>query len=347
MSNNNYREAHEYFNKANNVIEGYKDASQLSVKYKNIADEKDALSHYENGTVSAKAEKYRDASEQFEKATSFVANFKDSQALAIKYKEMADNKDAQSHYERGMEFVKSKHYREAAEQFEKSSTFVSNYKESQSLSSKYKLLADENDAKLHYEKGQSFFNAKNYADAEKEFLASESFIKGYKDAIALAKKSSINESIKLVLNIDTPDYTVKEAAQKMINENNTEFFKVLMKQFQVESDYRVQNNLLRALSFYVDPDWFRLVKSIVDRGRTRQYDIVWAGIISLHGNICKANPKFDTCGNVIPFMCKLYCFDPDKDTFQGVKRVTYEFLSSYSYKKDFFSECIKMNPGCK
>ncbi len=189
VKSNNNREAADYFTKANNIVEGYKDATTLATKYKGIADEKDAQSHYDKGVTLAKSENYRDASEQFEKATSFVATFKDSQSLAIKYKAKADEKDAVSHFEQGMSLVKTGSFREAAEQFEKSNSFVSNFKDSQSLSSKYKSLADGKDAQSHYESGQAYLAKNNFAEAEKEFLAADGFIKGYKDAVALAEKA--------------------------------------------------------------------------------------------------------------------------------------------------------------
>lgn len=174
---------------ADNAVDGYKDARTLVNKYKAVADEKDADRHYREGVDLATAQKYRDAANEFKSATSFVPVYKDAKELMSKYKTMADEKDAQTHYNKAVELAKADNFRTASEEFQTVTSFVADFKDAKSLASKYKNMADEKDALDHYEKGKMFMSQNDFQSAEKEFISSNNYIQGYKDALALAEKA--------------------------------------------------------------------------------------------------------------------------------------------------------------
>lgn len=189
VSMEEYRDASKKFISADDITNNYKDAKTLASKYEAMADEKNAQICYEKGTAFVITGSFRDASVQFNKAVSFVPNFKDAQALATKYKTIADEKDAQTCYDKGLALVNAGNFRDAGIQFNKAVSFVSSFKDAQALATKYKNMADEKDAQAHYEKGQALMSQNDFKAAEKEFLSANNYLKGYKDALLLAEKA--------------------------------------------------------------------------------------------------------------------------------------------------------------
>jgi len=189
VTKKDYREASVQFKNADDITNGYKDAKASAVANKAMADEKDAQTCYEKGTSLAEEGNFRDASTQFKKATSFVSTFKDAQVLATKYKTMADEEDAQACYEKGTSLAETGNFRDASAQFKMATSFVSTFKDAQALATKYKTMADEKDAQACYERGQTYLSQNDFKAAEKEFLAANGYIKGFKDALTLAQKA--------------------------------------------------------------------------------------------------------------------------------------------------------------
>jgi tetratricopeptide (TPR) repeat protein len=188
-SENKYREASNEFNKSLSFVSNYKDATDMKEKYKKMADEEDAIKHYKEGQRLANEKKYRDASNEFDKALSFVRNFKDSSDLKAKYKKLADEEDAEKHYIEGKKLINEKKYRDASNEFSKSLSFVSGYKDSQSLKEKYKKMADEQDAEKHYQEGKRLMQQKKYTLAYDEFVKSNEYVYSYKDVLQLIDES--------------------------------------------------------------------------------------------------------------------------------------------------------------
>ncbi|MDY0341962.1 MAG: hypothetical protein RBR28_00190 [Lentimicrobium sp.] len=189
VSKEKYRDASKKFMSADDITGNYKNAKTLASKYEAMADEKDAQICYDKGTAFVNTDNFRDASIQFNKAVSFMPNFKDAQALATKYKTIADENDAQICYNKGKTLVNVGNFRDAVIQFNKAVSFVSNFKDAKALATKYKNMADEKDAQAHYEKGQALMNQNEFKGAEKEFLSANNYVKGYKDALLLAEKA--------------------------------------------------------------------------------------------------------------------------------------------------------------
>ena len=192
---NEFRKAEEEFNITLSFVADYKDAKALANEYKQKADEQDAEIHYQKGVELANSQNYRQASEEFYKVLPFVPGYKDSEALAIEYKQKADEQDAEIHYQKGVELANSQNYRQASEEFKKALPFVPGYKDSEALAIEYKQKADEQDAEIHYQKGVELANSQNYRQASEEFKKALPFVPGYKDseALAIEYKQKANE----------------------------------------------------------------------------------------------------------------------------------------------------------
>lgn len=148
--------------------------------------------HYKEGARLAKENKYREAADEFTKTLSYMDNYKDAAVLKEKFITMANENDAKICYDKGITFVKTKDYRNASEQFNAANTYIQHYKDSEQLSIKYKNMADEQDAKVHYEKGLELIKNQNYSKAYEELVAANNYIDGYKDSTALIKQCKDN-----------------------------------------------------------------------------------------------------------------------------------------------------------
>lgn len=130
VSYQQHRAAANAFAKALTFIPNYKDAVQLAAKYKNIADQEDALKHYTQGQNLAAQHQYRAAMNSFQQALSFVANYRNSHRLVIKYKQLADEEDAKQQYALAEQYMEQQDFEAAANAFDASRSFVPDFRDS-------------------------------------------------------------------------------------------------------------------------------------------------------------------------------------------------------------------------
>jgi tetratricopeptide (TPR) repeat protein len=187
----------EYYSGGKNDLKVYTDKI-IAIPLVDVAKKKEAVKdkaaslHYKEGTQLVKEKKYRDAAGEFDKALSFVPNYKDAAGLKEKYTNIANTGDAEDHYIKGINYAKNMEYRNAVEEFSSSLTFVPNYKDAEPLSAKYKAMADEQDAKIHYDKAIDLMNKKDYSGAYEEFKESTKYVSDYKDTAEFMKKCEDN-----------------------------------------------------------------------------------------------------------------------------------------------------------
>jgi tetratricopeptide (TPR) repeat protein len=174
--NEQYREAAEELEKSLSFVPNYKDARPLADKYKGLADQKDALKLYQKGKEFAEQESFREASSAFKRSLLFIPDYKDARLLADKYKGLADQKDAIELYQRGKEFAEQESFREASNAFSGALSFVPNYKDAGPLADKYKGLADQKDAQLHYDRGVILMGQNRFQEADAEFQKANDYV---------------------------------------------------------------------------------------------------------------------------------------------------------------------------
>ena len=184
----NFREAVKEFERSVNFITSYKNSEKLIKECTALANQKDALKHYEKGKELANQDRLRDASQEFKESLTFVPDFKDAKLLEKKYVNLANQKDALKHYEKGKELANQDRLRDASQEFKESLTFVPDFKDAKSLEKKYENLANNTDAKEHYDTGMTLMNQNKFQEAQTEFLKANEYIDGFKDALLLAKK---------------------------------------------------------------------------------------------------------------------------------------------------------------
>ena len=147
-----------------------------------------ALDHYNKATLLAKSNKFREATEEFENTLSFIANFKNASELKSKYKKLADEKDSSNNYEQGLSFAKQNKHREASRAFNASISYIPDYKDAAALYDKHRKIADEIDAKKHYDNGIILANKEQFREASNEFNKALSYVSGYLDSSELETK---------------------------------------------------------------------------------------------------------------------------------------------------------------
>lgn len=144
MYNGNYRQAVVSFDKANQVIYGYKDSKQLSDTCKQLANEAEAKVHYTNAIELGGREKYAEAIAEFRKANLFVPHYKNSDDLIKTYTRMMNEKEAEEHYESGLELMANENYKEAKGKFERVIALVGDYKNARKYLNNCKQKLGEN-----------------------------------------------------------------------------------------------------------------------------------------------------------------------------------------------------------
>jgi len=136
VQNKQHRAAAKAFSKAASFIPNYQDAPQLAVRYKNIADQEDALKHYNAAQRLATAQQYRDAAAEFKVSLAFVANYRNALSLSMKYKDLADQQDARRQYELAQQYMEQQNFQAASQAFQASENFVMNFRDARFMAQK-------------------------------------------------------------------------------------------------------------------------------------------------------------------------------------------------------------------
>jgi len=93
--------------------------------------------------------------------------------------------------------------REAVKEFRETLTFIPKFRDAKELADKYEKIANEQDAKTHYERGMSLMNQYKFKEAEAEFSKVNEYVRGYKDALQLQTrcKEAIPNDKQIILAI--------------------------------------------------------------------------------------------------------------------------------------------------
>lgn len=89
--------------------------------------------YYDKAIVISKSNDLRRASAFFAKATSYVPDYKDAALLRDKHKRIADEADAETYYQEGLQLLKDSKFQDAATAFNKSQGFIPGYKDAAKL----------------------------------------------------------------------------------------------------------------------------------------------------------------------------------------------------------------------
>lgn len=182
MYNGNYRQAVTNFEKTTQVIYGYKDARQLAATCKQLADEAEAKVHYTNGLELGGREKYAEAIAEFRNANSLVPHYKNSDELISRYTRMMNEKEAEDHYENGLELSGKGKYVEAISELKQANLSIPHYKNSDELIKTYTRMMNEQEAEDHYENGLELMANENYKEAKGKFEKVITLVGDYKNA---------------------------------------------------------------------------------------------------------------------------------------------------------------------
>jgi len=185
----NYRQATHEYNRALSFVPGYSDAVALAAKAKGLADLADARIYYGQGKQAAQNQQHRAAAEAFARAESFVRGFKDAHVLALRYKDLADREDALASYLEGERLAGGQHYREASAAFERALSFVPNYRDAHVLALHFSDLANREDARRHYRKGERLMDRQDFDQAAQAFDQADHFVSGFRNARELAARA--------------------------------------------------------------------------------------------------------------------------------------------------------------
>ncbi len=89
--------------------------------------------YYDKAIVISKSNDSRKASAFFAKATSYVPDYKDAALLRDKHKRIADEADAETYYQEGLQLLKDSKFQDAATAFNKSQEYIPGYKDAAKL----------------------------------------------------------------------------------------------------------------------------------------------------------------------------------------------------------------------
>jgi len=132
---------------------------------------------------------YRVAAIAFAKADGLIRGFKDARMLAVKYKAVADQEDALANYLEGERLVESHHYRGAAVAFAKAAEFVPGFRDADQLAAHYTDLADRDDARSYYRKGERLMDRQEFDQAAIAFDQADRFVPGFRHAREMAERA--------------------------------------------------------------------------------------------------------------------------------------------------------------
>jgi len=124
-----YRDAAQAFTHALSYVSNFRDAYELSVRYRHLADKQDAEKHYQLGLSAAQRGQYRDAAKQLQRADSFIAGYKDTRNLYHHYTQLANEQDASLHYSLALNKVNQGRFAEAAREFRAANHFIPGFRD--------------------------------------------------------------------------------------------------------------------------------------------------------------------------------------------------------------------------
>jgi len=184
-----YRQAAGEFNRALSFVAGYRDAIKLAAETKHLADLADARIEYVKGVQAVGAHEHRAAATAFARADAFIRGFKDAHQLAMKYKAIADQEDALANYLQGERLAEAHHYRDAAAAFTTALGFVPDFRDAGLLSARYTDLANREDARRYYRKGERLMDRQEFDQAAIAFDQADRFVPGFRHAGAMADRA--------------------------------------------------------------------------------------------------------------------------------------------------------------
>ena len=114
-------------------IEQHVKLFQAGKAYSKMKKEDWADFYYNDGISLASKGEYRKSSAAFAKSTTYIPLFKDARNLQQKYETMADQGDAQTHYDEGVRLKNSQKFESAAAEFEKAESYVKSFKDAAKL----------------------------------------------------------------------------------------------------------------------------------------------------------------------------------------------------------------------
>jgi len=135
-----HREAAVAFAKAHGFIPNYRDAREQAQKYKNIADQEDALAYYDKGDALAQTHRYRAAAQAFNQALSFVPGFRDAHEQAAYYTGLANREEARRYYSKAMDLMDEQDYGRAAQAFEQANRIVPGFRDAEAMADKARSI---------------------------------------------------------------------------------------------------------------------------------------------------------------------------------------------------------------
>jgi len=147
-----------------------------------------AQAHYFTAKSYLNAKAYRQSQHRFEKALSFIPDYKNAEALLAKARYQADLLEAKKKYREAELAVSRQKYRDASEAYFEADRLIPGFRKALKLAQKYKEVADLEDATRHYNEGNMYAEQRQYRMAETAFRNSASFVPGFRDAMALAVK---------------------------------------------------------------------------------------------------------------------------------------------------------------
>ena len=143
-----HRDAAIAFAKADGFIPNYRDARQLAGKYKQIADQEDALAYYQKGDALAQSHQYRAAAQAFNQSLSFVPGFRDAYEQARHYTDLANREDAGRYYARAMDLMDEQAFGRAAQAFEQADRIVPGFRDAEAMANQARSFIPPNDYEL-------------------------------------------------------------------------------------------------------------------------------------------------------------------------------------------------------
>lgn len=233
-----YRDAVIAFKAALQFVPYYKDAITLAASFKHKADLADALHYYEVGQEAVEKQAYREAAKAFQDSAQYIADFRDARELANRYNHLANEQDAELHYQRGLDQANQAYYRAAAQAFERANSFVNGYRDSINLYRHYTQLANEDDASRYYKRALNALDQDRFYDAANEFRAANRSVPGFRDALDQAQRAEyiIPPSANTVINLVTQEIYDKGIQRRWFGDNsNAKFISTQLIQVRIQN----------------------------------------------------------------------------------------------------------------
>lgn len=198
--NGDYRQAAESFEKASQVIYNYRDSKRLAANNKAMADESDARLHYTSALELGGQGRYREAIKEFQVSLTYVPHYKNSEELIERYTRLINEKEAEEHYQKGLELMAGEHYKESKDEFKWVLSVFPEYKNAGKYAETCQrkldeLAASKNKDKENKEPVKDSANKENKDNAVKDKqAASDSVKKDNANTENISKDSSVKDN---------------------------------------------------------------------------------------------------------------------------------------------------------